>query len=239
MQQHIKYWFFILLCVGCAACVNFESVKGSGHRISKVYPLKDFTDIKIEGTYNVELMQGSSDNVRVESDDNIIPVVKVESKNQELHILASQPFLSDSGVNIVITVKNLKSLTTVGAMNLKSSQKLALDHFTLKDEGASIINMDLNCVSLTVESNGSSTVNLLGATVDFDVEVKGSSVINSKNLITDNAIVLANGSTICNVNVLSSLNITAKGTSEVNYYGTPEVSIKKSNSAYVNKVFNE
>jgi hypothetical protein len=222
-----------------SGCINLKVVRGDGKRLNKTYALANFTAIKINGTYNVTLVQGNTNEVRVVGDGNIIPIVKVESKDNVLNISTSQPFLSDSGINIFVTFSELKNITISGAMILNSQQKLAFDKLTLTDDGASIVNLEMNCVALTLESKGNTTYNLSGATVDLNVDISGSSVLNSKNLLADKAIITTDGSTVCNVNVLTSIDVTAKGTSEVNYYGTPEVSIKKGNTAYVNKVFYE
>lgn len=236
-----KYWLtlFIITALFLSACVNYKAVKGDGKRESKTYSLHDFSALKINGTYNVTLVQGNTNEVRVEGDNNIIPVINVNLKNDELNISSAQPYLSDSGVNIIITFKELKNISISGAMLLKSQQKLAFDNLSFKDDGASIINLDMNCVSLTIESKGSSTYDLTGATVDFSVGVSSASILNCKNFPADKATINADGSAVCTVNVLTSMEVTAKGTSEVNYYGTPEVAIKKGNTAYVNKVFYE
>ena len=82
--------FFIISC-----CYSGKTLKGTGNRISESRELINFTSLELIGSIDVNMTSGNKHSCIVEGDDNLIPLIKTEVKDQQLQVYIKQNYWAD------------------------------------------------------------------------------------------------------------------------------------------------
>src|ERR1700744_4016447 len=74
------------LSLAMLSSCRLNCVHGSGNKITETRKMSDFSKIEISGHYHVTLKQDSSNNVTVNTDDNLMKYIKTEMDGEKLKI---------------------------------------------------------------------------------------------------------------------------------------------------------
>jgi hypothetical protein len=220
------------------SCNFLNPIKGNGKIVKVDQELKsEFTSVEIEGVYTLHLSQGTTPQLSIESDENLIEFIDTKVKNHKLIIKNKKKISSSKDINIYLTINSITKLEASGAVLVRSDGKINFDTFTLVLNGASNVLMELNCFAFNAECNGSSTLKLMGAASDADINVKGAGDIDNQQMVVENMKLTVEGGAKVIVNVLKKLDVKVMGAAEVEYLGEPEVHKEISGAGSVNKIF--
>src|SRR5439155_730241 len=89
---------------------GFTEVTGSGKLASESRSVAAFTAIDIEGSADVVLTQDATQSVRVEADDNIVPIITTEVKNGKLTISTSKSVTTKNKMTVYISIPTVTAL---------------------------------------------------------------------------------------------------------------------------------
>jgi hypothetical protein len=191
---------------------NFGGVRGSGVIKTETRDVPKFTSIDIGGAADLEVTAQKSQNVEIETDDNLLPLITTEVKNGTLYISNTEKISwNRGGLKVRISVDQLNGLDLSGASKANVTG-IRSDSFKLKASGAS-------------------KVTLAGEASALDIDTSGASVVSAENLKSAKADVDASGA--CKVSVFATENIDAdaSGASRITYSGSPKSVNKKSSGA--------
>lgn len=203
----MKFWHRIalvfaavILIAGCGS----NQVTGNGKSTTKTRAVLDFDKIQISGAYKIEVTQGGSESVKITTDDNIIPLVITDVKNDKLriHNKSGISFSLTQPVLIQVVVRNLKQITASGANELVIS-KVSSD-------------------SLKVNTNGSIQADLSGQVNKLSMKIAGSGNVNASKLVAKSVQVRMMGSGEIQVNATKKLDTKITGSGTVKYSGNPD-----------------
>jgi len=192
----------VFLFSTCAFSGFFNSVKGSGTPATEERKLPEFNSVEVSGSWDVEIQCGKEQKVVITVDDNLMPLVITEVKDGTLKIYTDKNIRPKVDNEIKIFVKELKSLSTAGSVDVKAS--------------------DISTENFKYEGAGSSDIELSGKVVNFNIEVAGSADIEAKDLHAENVNIEIAGSADAEVYASKKLNVEAAGSADVTYYGDPE-----------------
>jgi hypothetical protein len=200
---------FITACHG----IHFgKGVAGSGVRKTEKRIVSDFKKIEIGGAYEVEVVAGQQQqNLELEGDDNILPLINTEVKNGTLYINSNRPFNVKNAIHIKIAAADVQGMDISGACNV-SAKNIKTDRFEINASGASDVKVQGETTSLKIESNGAS---------DIDAEKMTARSVN----------VSVSGAGTTRVNATEELTADASGASKIIYSGEPKVVNKKDSGA--------
>ncbi len=191
--------------------INFGGVKGSGNMSAEDRAVRGFHGVDVGGVYQVEITAQKEYSVRVEADDNLLPLIQTEVNDGILKIESERRISPKSKIRIIIGAPNIDNLDISGVANV-----------TLND-----IKND----SLNVDSSGASKIKVTGETAKLTVDVSGATKVDAESLTTGSANIDASGASNVSVNVSGELRADASGASKIIYAGTPTNVIKDTSGA--------
>jgi hypothetical protein len=216
---------------------RFGCIKGSGHQVTETRKGGDFVKIEISGGFKVNLKQDSSLSMTITADDNLMKYIKSSVDGDRLHVYTKKNLCGSGEIVINIGVKNLEEIKASGAVDISSDGKLNTKDLSLRLNGASKVNMDLNAANVTTEGNGASEITLKGQATSHKVELAGSGKIYALDFVVGSYDIQTTGASHCEINVLKDLNVNTTGAAEIQYRGNPSsVNSHKTGAATITKV---
>ena len=209
-----------LFC-NCFSWLNPNSINGSGNVTVEFRDVKNFNKLNSNFIGSLEIQQGTNESLKIESDDNIIPLIQTVVEDDTLKISTRDAsFRNTKKLNITVIVKNLNLIKIygVGKTNIKNLETSFLK--LISNGVGSIAIQNLNVQSLDAELSGVGSVSINSGTAENQkIYLSGCGSFNSKNLIgkTGNITVSGCGSAKVNIQHLSCIN---KGLGSVKNFAT-------------------
>ncbi len=224
-------YLFILLCIGLAGPVRIakaylqEIIKGSGNVIQQSRPVTGFNAVVLSGVGELSAVQGANESLTLEAEDNILPVIETQVKDDCLYIRIK----SDTNIHPTkpirysLTAKALERVGLSGAVKAHFS-KLNGDMLKLSASGATRTTIDeIKGSELTAELSGASSVSIAGSVNRQKIVLTGACRFAGTDLACKTADVMATGASRAELQVSDSLTAKASGASSIRYKGNPNV----------------
>ncbi len=139
----------------------------------------------------------------IETDQNIMPLIKMEVSKGKLIISSDRQFKTKKSPNIKVSIAKLRAVEVIGAGDMW------------------IRNLDNE--NLNVATMGAADIHLSGKTKNLSVAVMGTADVFAYDLVAENANATLTGSADAKLNVSKSLMATLIGPSDLLYRGNPTV----------------
>lgn len=208
---------------------NEDPVKGNGKVITQDRTVTSYKAIKVDAGIDVELTQGSELSLKIEADENIIPIIRTEVIDGVLNIYPEKSMRNAKLIKVHLTFTNIDAITANGGCDITSNGKLNFSKLeTLLNGGCDII-LDLSVDNLICNHNGGCDAIFTGEAAKAEYTVTGGSDVIATKLTTGDCAIIATGGSDVDVNVSGLLSISASGASDVSYMGSPS-SVSKSAS---------
>ncbi|RLD66292.1 MAG: hypothetical protein DRI84_05065 [Bacteroidetes bacterium] len=226
----------LVIYLGVSSFGFFTSIKGSGNVIRETRNLETFHALEAGGEFYITVKQGTPQQVIVESDDNILPIIITKVQHGELKISTEKASIDATKMNITIVVTNINEFDISGASTIKTIGYIKSAKMEIECSGASEANMQLDCESLDIDFSGASEGVILGNTSELEIEASGASHINCERLIANNVSADASGASSISLSARKYIRIDASGASKVNYISNgATVEIESSGASNVTK----
>jgi len=148
----------------------FSQIFGSGTVTETVRSFEEVKSLEVTGHFIVELEQGDKNEVRIITDDNLHQYVKTELKDGVLNIfLDDNKYRKVKSRRLIITVKDLETITNRGSGDIKSTSRFSTGTLTVNLIGSGDIDLNISVTALLVNLNGSGDIALLGNTMKMDI----------------------------------------------------------------------
>jgi Putative auto-transporter adhesin, head GIN domain len=195
------FLFLLLLANTNTAFAQSRPLRGSGNIITKAYDFKDFDKVELadlDGKTTIEI--GKTFAIKIEIDDNLLPILKVENRNGKLLIAFdknenNRRYIEDTGLRIHITMPEISVLEHHGNSGVVVNGIVGR-YFSIENDG-----------------NGGATLN---GTIDkLDIKQRGNGSVQAKNLTAKFVSVNAAGNGSVKVNASVSLSAKGKGNGSI------------------------
>ncbi|MCW3084661.1 MAG: hypothetical protein JWP12_2027 [Bacteroidetes bacterium] len=198
-----------------------NKIKGDGKVTSDVRTISSFHAIDVEGVFNVILQQGDKESVKVETDENIQPIVITEVKNDTLRVKLKEDYSirNFQKIDVYVTLADITGLKTAGVGTLKCQAPLRLKQLTFTTEGVGTTNLNIIGDELIVKSEIVGALNLSGAVKNVTIHHSGVGMIEAFNLKAENLSLTTDGVGAAEVFASNEININASGIGSVKYKG--------------------
>jgi len=208
MKKLLVLLLIMPILYGCSYAGRMEgAVTGSGNRKTEKRPMGDFNAVEVTGAYDVKIVSGTKGDVQIESDDNILPLIKTEVKDGRLVVSSNEKFSTSKSPTVSIVAANIQDVSGTGASNFDIS--------------------GIRNASLKLSGMGASKFQCAGETNKLTVDVSGAGSVDARELHAKDAIVKTNGATSVTVFATETLDANVNGVGSVDYYGNPKVVNKK------------
>jgi hypothetical protein len=103
--------------------LGIEFVRGSGNVITREYDVKNFRAVKLAGIGNLTIEQTGEESLRIEAEDNILDVLRVEVRGDELYLGVQQhiSIRPTHPINYHLTVRDMEEISVTGSGNVQTS----------------------------------------------------------------------------------------------------------------------
>jgi len=223
----------LVIYLGVSSFGLFSNIKGSGNVIKETRNLEVFHAIEAGGAFNITLKQGEPQQVIVETDDNIMPIIITKVKAGELEISQEKSSINATKLEVTITVSNIDDIDISGACTIKSLGLIKSNQLEIECSGAAEAEMELECKKLNLDFSGASKGAFEGKTKDLEIDASGASKVDCENVNAERVNVDASGASKVLLSANKIIDIEASGASKV-VYQTEGASIKTETSGAAN-----
>jgi hypothetical protein len=191
---------------------------------TKNYKPGDFTQIKLEGGFKVNLIQGDECSVQVKAtNEDVFENIKIEKYGDEVFVKMDMEFFEYRRVSLDITFKSLEELNIEGGVNLVTNGYLDLNNFKVQIEGGANIDLNMKADEVEVYGEGGFLFELNGVANKLDVSIKGAGHVSAAGLKTKDVGFTVAGFGTGSVYATNTLNAKIEGVGKLRYKGDPKV----------------
>jgi hypothetical protein len=177
-------------------------VVGDGQPASETRSIYPVTTIAAEGAFALTVKVGATPGLTIETDKNLLPIVKTEMSNGRLDLYADRSYSVNGRIKITVTSPNIADISAAGSNQIN---------------GDGLIGGPLS-ISLT----GSNNAVLSGKISVLTVRMSGSNNLKAQQLTADSANVTLSGSGAASVYARQRLVAEISGAGSIAVYGNPQ-----------------
>lgn len=186
-------------------------VVGDGQPASETRPIGPVAAINADGAFAVTVKVGPAPGLLIETDKNLLPIVKTDVSNGRLDIYADQSYSADGRIKVTVTSPNVTGISASGS-NQVNGQGLAGGE-------------------LSVSLNGSNNALLTGNVSSLTVHMSGANHLSAQQLTADSAIVTLEGSGNAAVEARREIVAEISGAGSISVSGNPKARSTQVNGA--------
>jgi len=186
-------------------------VEGNGIAKTENRNVSEFSNIEVDGAFNVHVECRKKQKLELSGDSNILPYIITKTRGNTLKITTSKTICPKKLLEVKISADNIEKVTASGAVDL------------------SIIGVDNN--KLDLEIDGAGDIKASGKTKNFRVDIAGSGDLKAKDLKAEKVEVSVNGAGNAVVSASKKLKAEINGAGDIAYYGNPKEVIQEISGA--------
>ncbi len=228
---------FVLCCTQLQAqWWGGKKIAGSGNNTTRIVTTNDYDTIRLQGSMDVHLEQGTEGKIRISTDDNIQEYVEVTVKGNDLvlSIKSGVNLRPKKGIHIYVPFVDLSAISITGSGDVNANTTLKTADFKATITGSGNIKLSVEASEIKGHITGSGNMLLKGSTNSLKVSITGSGDFNSEGLQAQDTDVIISGSGDAKVVALKSLKTKVSGSGDIKYTGSPaHVDSKTSGSGSV------
>ena len=215
-----------------------KSISGSGTLKSETRNVTAFTGISLSLPAYVEVRQGATESVMIETDDNLLPLVETVVENGMLKIrsLEKRTNLKTKHMKITVNAKTIDSLSVAGSGDIRADA-LKAGKLGVSISGSGDIHLKaVDSDALKVAISGSGDFSASGKTNSMEASIAGSGDIKAGKLQAVAVKVSIAGSGSATFWAKETLKSSIAGSGDVTYYGDAQVSSSVAGSGSVKRL---
>ncbi len=217
---------------------GWGGVSGSGTFTTQQRKVAGFTSLALELPAKVELVQGETEGVSIETDDNLQALIETVVEGGQLKIRTARhgKGINPKRLNITVHLRTLEKIAIGGSGDVHAA-KLATPRLTISVAGSGDARID-TLEGETVEASiaGSGDVSLGGRVNEVEARVAGSGDLRLAKLQAKTVKVRIAGSGDATVWATQALAVSVAGSGDVKYCGDATVSSSVAGSGSVKRL---
>ncbi len=225
----------ILLILAASALIlmacSFGSlgmVRGSGDVMTETRDVSGFDRVEVHDGGSLHLVQGDTEALKIEAEDNIMPYLTSRVVNNTLILefddSARKGFMTTRPINYYLTMKEIRGLAISGGGDIEASEITTSDLDTNISGGG---NLDIDTLAadrLEAHISGGGDIRIKdGVVEEQDVHVSGGGKYDASDVQSQTVTASVSGGGDLIVRVKESLDVNVSGGGSVYYYGNPSV----------------
>ncbi|MUP45474.1 DUF2807 domain-containing protein [Gramella sp. BOM4] len=215
---------FITVTTANAQWWRSEKVKGNRDMQTKSRTTDSYDEVKLVGSFNVELVSGKEGNLKIAAESNLQKYIVTEVKNGVLKITTEKGVNLNPTKEVKITVpfESLSRLSVTGSGEMWNRDVLKGSDLKVEVTGSGDMVLKLEVEDLEGIVTGSGDIELAGRSQYFDCTVTGSGDFKAYELEAQDVKASVAGSGDIRVHAKNSLKASVAGSGDINFKGSPE-----------------
>jgi len=229
MKKAVKIVLIIavisVLAIFAASCKwTIGLVRGSGDIETEERDVSGFDEVYLSGVGNLIITQGDEESLTIETDDNIIPLIKTDVFGNRLNISFRRGynFMPTVKIKYYLTVIDLDKISLSGAGDI-DCEGFSTDKLEFEISGAGDIDFNINAESVETTSAGAGDINLAGKVDSQEIDISGVGKYDAEELESRECSISLSGAGSVTVNTSEELDISISGVGNVYYAGDPHI----------------
>jgi hypothetical protein len=186
-------------------------VVGDGQRASETRAIAPVTAVDADGAFAITIRTGTAPGLTIETDKNLLPIVKTEVSSGRLDLYADKSYSVDGRIKVTITSPNVSEISASG------SNRIDADGLT----GG----------PLSISLNGSNHATLSGGVSTLTAHLSGSNQLAAEQLAADSVNVTVSGSGNAAVDARQQVAAEVSGAGSISIHGNPKARSTQVNGA--------
>jgi hypothetical protein len=239
MRKLLLPTLLIITIVTSCDSIFKKNVHGNGNLKSEERNAGNTDKIKSLGNFNVDIVQGSPSSIKIEADENLLPYIVTENKEDKLVIRTKEGYnlSSDNKIQVTVTTDRLDEVEVDGSGNINGTGKFTgEDHLRISVAGTGSVNLNINTPQISSSIAGTGNITLSGETKDSKIEIAGVGNYRAENLLSENVEVHIAGSGNAKVYAENNLSVDIAGSGDVYYKGSANIKQSVAGSGKITKV---
>ncbi|CAN5172824.1 hypothetical protein BH09PSE3_BH09PSE3_17250 [soil metagenome] len=199
----------------------------------------EFNRIRIEGTFNIEIVTGHGPSARVTGSEQAVERTDIKNQGQMLIVRSSasswggMPGDNPGVATIRLTTSELRTVGSSGASTVKINHMQG-QSVSVGQDGSGAVNVgSVTADTLDLAMAGAGSLTVAGKAAQVHVAVRGAGTFDASALATTDLRLTLEGSATVKVAAGRSANIVANGTGSVVVAGTPACTVVNRGSGSV------
>lgn len=235
---------------------NVEKIQGNGQLESKAVEPGSFTEVKSSGEYQLTFLQDSLDEVSIEAESNLLPLIEVYVSGNTLYIENKDDYSFDLNhpINILIHHKGIEDLRFSGAGSIETNTLTGPDFFCgisgtayfsgeitasnidFNLSGSGTIEAVVECDELEASMSGEGDFSFSGTADKGVFNISGAGLIQARELQLKDCYNTISGVGTEYLSVSEFLKVVISGTGNIYYLGAPAIEKNISGLGVVEKL---
>lgn len=186
-------------------------VVGDGQPGSETRQIGPVAEISADGAFALTVKVGAAPGLTIETDENLLPIVKTEVSRGRLEIYTDRSYSVDGRIKVTVTSPDVTDISASGSNRING-------------EG-------LTGGPLSILLNGSNKALLAGNVSALTARISGSNLLSARRLTADAADVTVNGSGDVAVDARQRIVAEISGAGSISVYGNPKARNTQVNGA--------
>lgn len=244
MRNYILNGILICLILSITSC---DIVTGEGPIVEKGFAVDKFSSIELDGSFDVNLSQGTTQNVVAKGNENIIDKLRLTVSEETLYLSLEPGNYMNYDLEVNLTVPSVEQIVLNGSGDIHISTFVGISDLTVQLdgsgdikttddsvvevkskaevmlEGSGDIDLHLKVNSVTATLDGSGDIDLAGSANSLNAELDGSGDIKAFDLEALKGDVSLDGSGSIKVFVTKALKASLDGSGDIEYRGEPKL----------------
>ncbi len=227
-------WIFTTSGLECVTCDNLTSIDRSRNikeKYSELFDIRgyseefeyvDFTDIQIEGPFDINVMEHDEFKVILNGRQRNLKDINVDQEGKRLIISYENKILSlknfKRDIKVYIALPELDYINLIGGSK-SSVTGFEGDYLRIRINGGCESEMDIDMDELDIDLNGASKLKLTGRGNELRADINAASQLKAYSYRVQDATVDATAASIAEVYATESIDMITKLASEIKYRG--------------------
>ena len=205
-------------------CCDDDLTYGSGIIVEEIREVNSFHSVEIRGSCDFFFVQGASQELRVITDDNILPLILTRVRHDgTLVIDTKSSYSSQAGVKVYASMVEIRGFTIAGSGSITGESPFSPRELHLVIAGSGTMFLNTRAHKVWSSIAGSGAIHLVGKSEYHSVTIAGSGSLEALDLIVSSYDIIVPGSGECRIHVEDVLNVVIAGSGRVYYRGYPSI----------------
>lgn len=223
MNKAVYLYLSILSLIFACHPVSAQLNKDEGNIKTDIREIKDFQQLVLQGNFEVTIIQGELEGVRITGNENLFTLFQTRKANDVLFITMTADIKKTDRIEVAISFKQLTSITLLGNISLKTTQIVHFDELNLFSSGSSAIDAEIYSTTLNITLVDQTSATFKGFAQTLNINNHGDTDLNAFYLENEDCSVVATGYSETMVNCKGNLSLIVTGESNVYYLGEPKI----------------
>jgi len=222
----VGLWLLSLFPIaGVAAEAKTDKKAASSKITAEKHNLEHFTMINLSGVGDLYIKQSDQENLTVEADDSLLPLIKVYVKDKTLYLdLKDAASHTQAKIKYYLTIKDIQDINSYSSSTIYIQEGFEGDKLNIALNSFGEANIKVNVKKFTAKIEGGGRIEANGFGPEQEITIVGAGEFDGSKFLGKTATLHVSGSGIAKVDVVGNVAANGSGEAKIMYCGTPVIS---------------